>query len=29
VRYAIARYGSISNVPGVVNVHEGLGYVGY
>ena len=29
VRYAIARYGSISNVPGVVRVHEGLGYVGY
>ncbi|MBS2028524.1 MAG: LysM peptidoglycan-binding domain-containing protein [Deltaproteobacteria bacterium] len=29
VRYAISRYGSISNVPGVVNVHEGLGYVGY
>ncbi len=29
VRYAIARYGSISNVPGVVRVKEGLGYVGY
>jgi LysM repeat protein len=29
VRYAIARYGSISNVPGVVDVHAGRGYVGY
>jgi LysM repeat protein len=29
VRYAISRYGSISNVPGVVDVHEGRGYVGY
>jgi LysM repeat protein len=29
VRYAISRYGSISNVPGVVRVHQGLGYVGY
>lgn len=29
VRYAIARYGSISNVPGVVRVHRGQGYVGY
>jgi LysM repeat protein len=29
VRYAIARYGSISNVPGVVRVKEGLSYVGY
>jgi LysM repeat protein len=29
VRYAISRYGSISNVPGVVRVKEGLGYVGY
>ena len=29
VRYAIARYGSISNVPGVVAVHQGLSYVGY
>ena len=29
VRYAISRYGSISNVPGVVRVHEGLSYVGY
>ena len=29
VRYAIARYGSISNVPGVKNVHAGKAYVGY
>jgi LysM repeat protein len=29
VRYAIARYGSISNVPGVRNVHRGGHYVGY
>jgi LysM repeat protein len=29
VRYAISRYGSISNVPGVVLVHQGRGYVGY
>lgn len=29
VRYAISRYGSISNVPGVVRVKEGLSYVGY
>jgi LysM repeat protein len=29
VRYAIARYGSISNVPGVRNVHNGRAYVGY
>ncbi len=29
VRYAIARYGSISNVPGVRNVHHGGQYVGY
>ncbi|MBS2032281.1 MAG: LysM peptidoglycan-binding domain-containing protein [Deltaproteobacteria bacterium] len=29
VRYAISRYGSISNVPGVVDVKEGRGYVGY
>jgi WXG100 family type VII secretion target len=29
VRYAIARYGSVSNVPGVVNTKNGLGYVGY
>jgi len=29
VRYAIARYGSVSNVPGVVNTKKGLGYIGY
>ncbi len=29
VRYAIARYGSISNVPGVIDVHQGRAYVGY
>jgi SLT domain-containing protein len=29
VRYAIARYGSISNVPGVKAVHNGGAYVGY
>lgn len=29
VRYAISRYGSISNVPGVVAVHHGGAYVGY
>jgi len=29
VRYAIARYGSVSNVPGVVAVHRGGAYVGY
>ncbi|SEG99449.1 WXG100 family type VII secretion target [Nonomuraea solani] len=29
VRYAIERYGSVSNVPGVVNSKQGLGYVGY
>jgi LysM repeat protein len=29
VRYAISRYGSISNVPGVVAVQEGRPYVGY
>lgn len=29
VRYAIGRYGSISNVPGVKAVHEGRPYVGY
>jgi LysM repeat protein len=29
VRYAISRYGSISNVPGVRNVHHGGSYVGY
>ena len=29
VRYAISRYGSISNVPGIVAVHRGGNYVGY
>jgi SLT domain-containing protein len=29
VRYAIARYGTLGNVPGVVAVHHGLPYVGY
>ena len=29
VRYAISRYGSISNVPGVRAVHNGGSYVGY
>jgi len=29
VRYAIARYGSVSNVPGVKGVRNGGGYVGY
>ncbi|MFG1696171.1 transglycosylase SLT domain-containing protein [Nonomuraea sp. NPDC049309] len=29
VRYAIARYGSVSNVPGVVGVKTGTGYRGY
>jgi LysM repeat protein len=29
VRYAVSRYGSISNVPGVVAVHNGGSYVGY
>jgi LysM repeat protein len=29
VRYAISRYGSISNVPGVKAVHSGGKYVGY
>jgi SLT domain-containing protein len=28
-RYAISRYGSISNVPGVVAVNHGRRYVGY
>lgn len=28
-RYAIARYGSLSNVPGVIAVNEGESYVGY
>jgi len=29
VRYAISRYGSISNVPGIRAVHAGGAYVGY
>jgi soluble lytic murein transglycosylase-like protein len=29
VRYAIGRYGSIDNVPGIVRLHEGRSYVGY
>ena len=29
VRYALARYGSLDNVPGVVAVHNGQQYVGY
>lgn len=29
VRYSISRYGSVSNVPGVRQLHEGGGYVGY
>jgi LysM repeat protein len=29
VRYAISRYGSISNVPGIVNLRHGGHYVGY
>ncbi len=29
VRYAINRYGSISNVPGIRNLNSGRGYVGY
>jgi Transglycosylase SLT domain len=29
VRYAIATYGSVSRVPGVVAVHQGRAYVGY
>jgi SLT domain-containing protein len=28
-RYALAHYGSLDNVPGVVAVRAGLGYVGY
>ncbi|GGK98745.1 transglycosylase SLT domain-containing protein [Nocardia jinanensis] len=27
--YAIDRYGSLSNVPGIVNMSQGAGYVGY
>jgi SLT domain-containing protein len=29
VRYALARYGSLGNVPGVAAVHDGLPYIGY
>ena len=29
VRYALSRYGSIGNVPGIVAVHSGRAYVGY
>ncbi|MCG5220529.1 transglycosylase SLT domain-containing protein [Streptosporangium sp. KLBMP 9127] len=29
VRYAIDRYGSVSNIPGVVGYKNGTGYVGY
>jgi len=29
VRYAIDRYGSVSNVPGVIVVKTGSGYRGY
>jgi LysM repeat protein len=29
VRYAMARYGSVSNVPGIKAVHSGGAYVGY
>ncbi|HEX5118765.1 MAG TPA: transglycosylase SLT domain-containing protein [Pseudonocardiaceae bacterium] len=29
VRYALSRYGSIGNVPGIVAVHSGHDYVGY
>lgn len=29
VRYAVARYGSVSNVPGIVNLRRGRAYVGY
>ncbi|WP_231983097.1 transglycosylase SLT domain-containing protein [Nocardia sp. 852002-20019_SCH5090214] len=29
VRYSIDRYGSVSNVPGVANLHGGGSYVGY
>jgi SLT domain-containing protein len=29
VRYAIGRYGSINNVPGIVQLHHGGSYVGY
>ncbi|WP_309895469.1 hypothetical protein [Archangium sp.] len=29
VRYAVERYGSVSNVPGIQNLNKGQGYVGY
>jgi hypothetical protein len=29
VRYAVARYGSVAAVPGVLRLHEGLSYVSY
>lgn len=29
IRYSISRYGSVSNVPGVVGLHNGGGYRGY
>jgi LysM repeat protein len=29
VRYSIARYGSVSNVPGIKGLSNGSGYVGY
>lgn len=29
IRYAVSRYGSLTNVPGVVGVANGTGYVGY
>jgi uncharacterized protein YukE len=29
VRYALSRYGSLDNVPGIVAVHNGGSYVGY
>ena len=29
VRYSIARYGSVSNVPGIKGLNNGSGYVGY
>jgi SLT domain-containing protein len=29
VRYAISRYGSLSNVPGIDNIAQGGSYVGY
>ena len=29
VRYAVERYGSVSNVPGIQGLNKGQGYVGY